>query len=100
MRFDRLVKKVILTLAFLAGTASFLGAAEPAVVRLWNYNVHDKKYQQKMYKLFNERHPEIKIEYSSISTTVYDTTLQAAFVAKDPPDLFLPSGGLITFQYL
>jgi len=48
-------------------------------------NVHDKKFQQTMYKLFNTRNPGIKIEYSSISNTVYDQTLEAALVAKQVP---------------
>lgn len=74
-------------------------AEKPVVVRLWNWNIHDKKYQQSMYNLFNKRHKDIKIEYSSISNTVYDQTLEAAFAAKEPPDIFLPSGRL-TFEYL
>src|SRR3972149_5140545 len=80
------------------GPVLTVSAQQPATVRLWNWNIHDKKYQQKMYKLFNERNPDVKIEYTSIQQTVYDQTLEAAFVAKDPPDLFVPSGK-ITFSY-
>lgn len=90
---------VTLLLLMFMGVAVPSRAMEPSVVRLWNWNVHDKKYQQKMYKLFNERHPDIKIEYSSISNTVYAQTLEAAFIANDPPDLFLPTGKM-TFNYL
>ena len=84
---------------FAAGTVPQVMGQNQAVVRLWNFNVHDKKYQQKMYKLFNERNPNIKLEYSSITLTVYDTTLEASFVAKDPPDIFAPSGKM-SFTYL
>ena len=87
-------RATMLAVCLVAIVAQAATAADQAVVKVWNYNIHDKKYQQKMYKLFNERHPDIRIEYSSISNTVYEQTLQAAFVAKEPPDIFLPVGAL------
>jgi len=83
-------RSVIMGLLFGMAACMLVGAASPATVKLWNWNVHDKKYQQKMYKLFNQEHPDIKIEYSSISNTVFGQTVEASFVAKEPPDLFTP----------
>lgn len=90
---------VLFISALLPGAALAAKTKQPAVVRIWNWNIHDKKYQQNMYKLFNQRHPDIQIDYSSISVGVYAQTLEAAFIAKQPPDLFYPSGKL-TFEYL
>ena len=77
-------RSVFIGLLFSMAACTLIGAAQPATVTLWNWNIHDKKYQQKMYKLFNERHPEIKIDYSSISNTVYAQVLEASFVGGEP----------------
>lgn len=96
--FSGVVSAVALTLILL-GTPG-LASAKEAVVRLWNWNIHDKKYQQKMYNQFNKEHKgHIKIDYSSIVSGMYDTVLDAAFIAKEQPDLFLPSGKY-RFEYL
>ena len=91
----------IAALATILALITVSACADQAVVKVWNYNVHDKKYLQKMFKAFNQNNPDIKIEYTSIGINTYPQVLEAAEVAKEMPDLFIfGSGSKLTLPYL
>lgn len=98
---QRIPRVAVAVAAWMVACAAVPAAtlADQTVVRLWNWHIHDKKYTQKMVKLFNQRNPDIKWEYTSMDGSVYPQVLEAAFAAKDPPDIFYPSGAL-TYQAL
>ncbi len=47
-----------------AGIPAFASEG-PAVIKLWDHHVHDKKFRKDIFKAFNSQNPEIKVEYTS-----------------------------------
>lgn len=87
-----------LAVSWRAGTSTAFAAKK--VVRVWDWNVHDKKYKQKAFKDFNKDHPDMEIQYTSQVGSLYNEVLNMAFTAGEPPDIFYPTENLTMMRLI
>lgn len=78
-------------LASLLATACGSGAGgdgDQVTLRIWDFSAEQVQFHEQVAARFTEEHPDIRIEWRSITQDEYRTTLPLAFQSRQSPDIF------------
>ncbi len=69
--------------------------AEDVVLQYWMWDPPFKDVEQEMIDRFQATHPDIKVEITAIASKEYWTKMAAMAAAREMPDVFAMSSGLV-----
>lgn len=89
---------IVLLLALLVLPAGVSGQ-QPVKLTFWSWRVEDKAAYEKMIQIFQQRNPDIQVEFIPYKPTEYNTILSSALTAEKGPDIIhlRAYGGLEAF---
>lgn len=69
------------------------GNKDQVTLKIWDFSAEQVDFHKKVGEQFTKDHPQIKIEWRSITQDEYTKTLPLAFQSKQAPDIFYWSDG-------
>lgn len=69
------------------------GDGDQVTLRIWDYSAEQVQFHEDVAARFTEEHPDIRIEWRSITQDEYNNTLPLAFQSRQAPDIFYWSDG-------
>ena len=64
------------------------GDGDQVTLRIWDFSAEQVQFHEQVAARFTEEHPDIRIEWRSITQDEYNKTLPLAFQSRQAPDIF------------